>query len=134
MVSKFQAKCCTTESKVISMLKQFYHTEFWWGTYKMSSHTLLCLIIGVRERSNKMHPGENYQDFWKWGGGEVFLGHSVTTIKGSWGGFPQNLQFDTALQLAAKDYNIQDLTHCRDTVVSRDTVEIQWYLELFTTS
>ena len=29
--------------------------------------------------SNKMHQGENYQDFLKWSG--VFLGHFRTTIK-----------------------------------------------------
>ena len=43
--------------------------------------TLLCLIVRA-EGANKMHPGENYQDFLKWvggggGGGRVvvFLGH-----------------------------------------------------------
>ena len=41
--------------------------------------------------SNKMHQGENYQDFLKWG---VVLGHSLQIIKWTWGFFSQNLKFD----------------------------------------
>ena len=37
--------------------------------------------------SNKMHQGENYQDFLKLGG--VFLGHSLIIIKWTWGVFFQ---------------------------------------------
>ena len=39
-------------------------------------NTLLCLIV---RGSNKMHQGEKYQDFLKWG--EVVSGHSIITIK-----------------------------------------------------
>ena len=36
--------------------------------------------------------GGNYQDFSKWG--ELFLGHSLTIIKWTWGFFSKNLQVD----------------------------------------
>ena len=49
----------------------------------------LCLIVGGREWSNKMHQLENYQDYLKSGEGgggeeergECFTGHSFIMIK-----------------------------------------------------
>ena len=35
--------------------------------------TLLCLVGGRGGRSNKMHQGEDYQDFLKWEGGCFYV-------------------------------------------------------------
>ena len=59
-----------------------------WSTQWVKiEYTLLCLIVGVG--SNKMYQGGNYQDFLKWAGGRVFLGHSFITMKWTWGVFSQ---------------------------------------------
>ena len=58
--------------------------------------TLSCVIV---EGSNKVHQGGNYQEFWKWWEGEVFLGHSLIIIKWTCIVFSRNLQFDTLSSL-----------------------------------
>ena len=40
-----------------------------------------CFHRGESGGSNEMHQGGNYQDFLKWKGGGVFLGHSLIIIK-----------------------------------------------------
>ena len=51
--------------------------------------TLMCLIAGG---SNKMHQGENYQDFLKWrGGGSVFKSFSYDNYINELEGFFKKL-------------------------------------------
>ena len=88
-VQKVGKTCFITIRSVI------YYVSLW------SHSTLLCLIAGWG--SNKMHLGEHYQDFLKWGG-VMFLGHSLIIIKWTWGFFPKNLQFNPLLQLGTKEY------------------------------
>ena len=45
-----------------------------------NNHTYSFVPNCLEGGSNKMHQGENYQDFLKYGGG-LFLGHSLIIIK-----------------------------------------------------
>ena len=61
------------------MLKMIFNgLDRFISKYVFLKNYLVDVIKGV-ESSNKMHQGENYQDFLKLGG--VFLGHSLIIIK-----------------------------------------------------
>ena len=66
----------------------------------------LCLIVGGRGWSNKMHQLENYQDYLKSGGrkgGGGFTGHSFLMIKLTWGFFFSKIcSLTSPLQLGKK--------------------------------
>ena len=67
--------------------------------WHLTNYVLFRLIVGGgrgggRGRANKMHQGENYQDFLKWliwgGGGGIFWSFSIKfRIKWTWGDFFQ---------------------------------------------
>ena len=69
--------------RVITTVLKFY--LIWMLAWILEHLTLSWIIVGGWGWGlNKMHQGENYQDFIKWGGGGGILGHSLVIIKWTW--------------------------------------------------